>query len=364
MTYQQLLLMDYGAMKMDYQIENTKKNYLAKDNWVSKRNILNEMRANKMTLQEIRFFSIYLSKINPSDSTTRVIKFTLNDFIRLMDIDRVRIEKVKITTDSLLCKIITVPNESGGYSSFQLFKECDVYKENNNWFVKIDAHDKALPLLFDFKEKYFKYRLWNALNLTSAQQIRIYEILKQYENVGVRKISLEELKKMIGISPNKYPRFNSFREWVLDRAQIALAEKTDICFDYKTIAPKGRKVLGIEFHIYKNKRYIHKKTTLEEFIAGNNLDDNNFNNDCEEDIIDYQGYADILENEFSIPQVELLYQMAIPIISKSTTNSNEFIIKMCNYFRLLYKRLKSSPNKVKHKFAYVKKLIECDLDSR
>ena len=340
---------------------NIKKNYLSKDNWVSKRNILNEMRANKMTLQEIRFFSIYLSKINPADISTRVIKFTLDDFIKIMDIDRIRIEKVKATTDSLLCKIITVPNESGGYSSFQLFKECEVYKENNIWFVKIDAHDKALPLLFDFKEKYFKYRLWNALNLTSAQQIRIYEILKQYEKVGVRKLDLDELKKMIGIAPNKYPRFNSFREWVLDRAQVALSERTDICFEYKTIAPKGRKVLGIEFLIYKNKNYDHKKTTLEEFIAAENFNNDKFEEDAKEDIIDYKGYADILENEFTISQVELLYQMALPIINKEAVTSSEFIIKMCNYLRLLYKRLKSSPNEVKHKFAYVKKLIECDL---
>ena len=312
---------------MDYITEVIKKNYLSKDNWVSKKNILNEMRANKMTLQEIRFFSIYLSKINPRDTSTRMIKFALNDFIKIMDIERIRIEKVKMATDSLLCKIITVPNETGGYTSFQLFKECEVFKENNIWFIKIDAHDKALPLLFDLKEKYFKYRLWNALNLTSVQQIRIYELLKQYEKIGTRKLSLDELKKMIGIAPNKYPRFNSFREWVLDRAQIALAERTDICFEYKTIAPKGRKVLGLEFKIYKNKNYEHKEITLENFISDNHFEnDNSQNND-----IDYQDYADILENEFSIAQVELLYQMALPIINKEANTYDEFIIKMCNY---------------------------------
>lgn len=32
---------------------------------VQKQNILNEIRSNNLTLQELRFFSIYLSKINP-----------------------------------------------------------------------------------------------------------------------------------------------------------------------------------------------------------------------------------------------------------------------------------------------------------
>ena len=41
------------------------KNYLIK-----KRNVLNEIRANNMTMQELRFFSIYLSKINPQNINT------------------------------------------------------------------------------------------------------------------------------------------------------------------------------------------------------------------------------------------------------------------------------------------------------
>lgn len=204
------------------------------------------------------------------------------------------------------------------------------------------------------------------MNLTFPHHIRIYEILKQYEKVGVRKLELEELKKMIGVDPKQYPRFNSFRERILDTAQAALSERTDIYFEYILIRVKGRKVLGIEFIIHKNKNYSHKKTALEEFMIKDNvINDNDYNNDKDNDIIDvidYKEYADLFENEFTITQVEVLYQMAIPIINKKAiVNSNEFVIKMCNYLRLLYKRLKSSPNEVKHKFAYVKKLIECDL---
>ena len=332
--------------------------FLSKNNWVSKRNVLNEMRAKKMTLQEVRFFSIYLSKINPADISTRVLKFTVRDFAKIMDIDRVRIENIKETTDNLLCKIITVPNESGGYSSFQLFKECELYKEDNIWFVKIDAHDKALPLLFDFKEKYFKYRLWNALNLSSAQQIRIYEVLKQYESIGTRTLSLDELKEMIGISSKQYTRFNSFREWVLDRAKYALAEKTDICFEYKTVVRGGRKVVGIEFIIHKNKKHISKKTTLDEFITST---DNDLQ-ECDDsnNVIDYQGYAEMFDDIFSVKQIKLLYQLAVPVVKVRTTTANDFELEMYNYMRLLNAKLNSSPNDVKHKFAYVKKLVECD----
>ena len=31
--------------------------------------------------------------------------------------------------------------------------------------MEINASDDALPLMFDFKNRYFKYELWNALRL-------------------------------------------------------------------------------------------------------------------------------------------------------------------------------------------------------
>ena len=183
-----------------------------------------------------------------------------------------------------------------------------------------------------------------------------------------QRLELEELKKMIGVDPKQYTRFNNFKICVLDTAQAALAEHTDICFEYIPIRAKGRKVLGIEFLIHKNKNYKHKKTALEQFMIEDNVINDDYD-DYDDEIktknpIDYESYADMLENEFTIPQVEVLYQMAIPLMHKNGTATSELLaLRMYNYLRLLYKRIKSSPNEVKHKFAYAKKLIECDLES-
>ena len=117
---------------------------------IEKQNVLNEIRNNNMTLQEMRFFSIYLSKINARDISTRVVRFPLQDFQKIMDYGRMNIEQLKATTDRLLSKVVSIPNERGGYTSFQLFKECTVDRDKNNygeWYVEIDAHDKALPLM-------------------------------------------------------------------------------------------------------------------------------------------------------------------------------------------------------------------------
>ena len=126
--------------------------------WVQKRNILNELRANKLTLQEVRFFSIYLSKINPLDISTRFVRFRLEDFQKIMDFDTLNLTQLRSATNSLLGKVVNIPKENGrGYTAFQLFKKCDIYQDDfGEWYITIDAHDDALPLMFEFKDKYFK----------------------------------------------------------------------------------------------------------------------------------------------------------------------------------------------------------------
>ena len=118
---------------------------------VEKRNVLNEIRQNNMTLQQLRFFSIYLSKINARDVSTRVVRFPLSDFQKIMGIGRMNIQHFKVAVDSLLRNIIHIPNSSGGIDAFTLFKKCSLFKDDyDNWYVEINASDDALPLMFDF----------------------------------------------------------------------------------------------------------------------------------------------------------------------------------------------------------------------
>ena len=238
---------------------------------IEKRNVLNELRSNNMTIQELRFFSIYLSKINPRDLSTRTVQFPIEDFQRIMGFGKLNLAQIRASTDSLLSKIVHVPDENGrGMRAFQLFKECHIFQDKyGRWVLEIDAHDKALPLMFDFKDRYFKYELWNALALKSANQLRMYEILKQYENIGKREITVEELRELLGIAKNEYSGrtgWSDFKKYVLDSCQAALRELTDICYTYERgRTGRGGKWHTIIFHIKKNKDYVDP-LTLNEFI--------------------------------------------------------------------------------------------------
>ena len=225
---------------------------IKKANKVEKRNDLNEIRAKHMTMQQLRFFAIYLSRINARDESTRRVCFPLADFQKIMCLGKLNIRNLQAATDSLLCQIVHIPDENGGFRSFQLFKECRVFRDDGAWFVEIDAHDRALPLFFDFKEKYFIYDVGNVLRLSSPNQMRMYEILKQRQKMAQPVIiKLAELRELLGIDAAAYAEYKNFRVWVLEKAKRELAAQTDITFTYEPIRT-GHKITALAFDIKAN----------------------------------------------------------------------------------------------------------------
>lgn len=356
---------------------------------VEKRNIFNEIKLNEMSLQELRFFSIYLSKINARDLSTRVVSFSVESFRQIMEIGQAKISHLKETTDNLLCKIVSIPLEDGGYESFQLFKRCKVYRNkayNNEWWIDIDAHDQALGLLFDFKTNYFKYKLWNILRLKSVNQFRMYELLKQYENIGCKTITVSKLREYLNIEPNEYLRWERFRIKVLDSCQKALEEHTDIKYTYETIKQgQGGKITALKFFIEGNEGY-KAPLTFDEFVstslnisAKSDLSEKSqytlgycreAKEESEELFYNYKNetlssFADACEKEFNEEQMQVLYNYLIKIIPGSGdmfVDRYDFLKKHYDNMCCRDKDLKLG--KINNRFKYLSAILENEYKSR
>lgn len=342
---------------------------------IEKRNILNEVRKNNMTLQELRFFSIYLSKINARDLQTRIVRFPLTDFQKIMEFGRLNTAQLKATTDSLLGKVVSVPTERGGYKSFQLFKECTVDKDEfEQWYVEIDAHDKALPLMFDFKKEYFTYELWNALKLKSPNQLRMYELLKQYEGLGERKITLKDLRELLGITENEYPRWDNFKRRILDGSQEALRENTDLCFDYEPIK-SGRKITGVRFIIKKNSEHVDQ-LSLDDFIDQQEDAVMDEEEAAEKKAEIYEarenicvGFGDKIFDEFTIEELEELRGLAwdnveVEDLNEAVVNQMGLIyakkLAVCKYIEQKIRMVNAKGDDVKSRYGFIKGAVDED----
>ena len=337
-----------------------KKNYL-----IEKRNILNEIRSNNMTLQELRFFCIYLAKINARNVLTRVVRFPMSDFQKIMELSAINMTQLQYTADTLLGKVVGVTLEDGGgYKRFQLFKEATFFQdEHNDWCIEIDAHDQALPLMFEFKEKYFTYELWNALRLKSSNQLRMYEILKQYEKIGYRVFSIDDLKELLGLKKSDYPRYNSFKSDVLEVCRNALEKYTDIKFTYEPTGKigRGKKVYSLKFIISRNDNYV-KPLSISEFIdieEFSKADDIKVEAEFHNDRLVF--LSDACKNEFSEAEIQVLYNLIIQIIPHSVGDgSQDYQLKIYNHLKHLYDilNLQAERREIKNRFGYFKKMLE------
>lgn len=128
----------------------------------------------------------------------------------------------------------------------------------NSWFDEIGYREeegaieailnpKLKPYLLQLKEQYTAITLEYALLLRKGYSHRIYDLLKQYQQIGSRILLIEDLRLMMEIE-GKYPRYRDFRRYVLEAAQEEINTKTDISFEFKPIK-KGRKVDAIHFTI-------------------------------------------------------------------------------------------------------------------
>ena len=371
-------------------MKNTKKKdaLVSSEHWIVKSNVLNEVRNTRMTISQVRLFSIYLSKINPLDENSREVTLKLDEYTKIMQFKQTNTTRLMKAADELLELKVTYFDKDGqyngdglvGFVKCQIFKRFRLYKNaDNEWLVTIDCHDDVVKLMFDLQKYYFKYQLWNALQLTSANQQRMYEILKQYEYAGIREISLKDLREFLGIAPGQYPRWESFKTKVLNATQEALANYTDIKFTWEVTkrSGKGGKVDKIRFEIEKNNDYA-QRITLDEYLINNKsaisanepvefkrpddgvaahekTEDNYFAKEI------YPFIAEACDNEFKPAEMQVLYNMIINIVPHRA--GQKTVIQIYDYLKRKYDELKwqATRRPIKSRFGYLKKLIDVDL---
>jgi len=103
--------------------------------------------------------------------------------------------------------------------------------------------------------------------LNSVHSITLYELVKDYENAEIPKMSIQKLREIFGVT-DKYPRIYDLKKNVLNVACNELNNNENINFyvSYKLYS-KGRKYTHIKFFIQKKDKILEQ----------NNIIYNNFN---------------------------------------------------------------------------------------
>lgn len=207
------------------------------------------------SITEIRLFTIMVSWISNDDEDFKTYKIPLKDFIDTFNIKNKNIYKeLELTTDRLLKKVVKIPLEEEGKQ--KIFKTSLVssfkYNIDGTGVVEATFHPDLKPYLLRLKNRFLMYDMKNVLNISSANSIRMYELLKSFEGIRERTFYVEELKEILGVE-QKYDRYYNFKKRIIEQAQKDLFKHTDIAFTFDEIKKPWKKTVEkIRFYISTN----------------------------------------------------------------------------------------------------------------
>lgn len=113
--------------------------------------------------------------------------------------------------------------------------------------VKLRFADDVIPLLTDLQERFTQYALSHIAGLTSTYAVRLYEQLIAWRKAGKTPIiEVDELRRLLGVEPDEYPRMTDFKRWALDVAIKQVNEHSDIVAEYEQ-HKRGRTITGFTF---------------------------------------------------------------------------------------------------------------------
>lgn len=242
---------------------------------VVKGNALVQKNRFELSLTEQKTVAFICSMIKPVEVIDKAkgvpfqleYEFNIRDYCKVCGINYdsgKNYAEVKETLKRLRDRSMWLAMPDGSESLVGWLAKVNTNKKSGIAKIKID--EDLVPYLFDLKEKFTQYQLYNILAMKSAFSVRIYELMKSYAHQNSKIFDLDELKYLLMVEDVKsYDRFPSFRQKVLEIAQREINELTDINIYFEPIT-KGRKVVKVKFRI-------EQKKPMERWLAGTTAND-------------------------------------------------------------------------------------------
>ena len=220
---------------------------------VQKSTPLQSLTQTDLTLPELKLLDVYLSRIDSHDPEKRTVHIEKGELERVLGVTRILKDDLDTRLRHLF-QIVEVKDETKrkGFKLVSLFEEADAEPDENGlWTITLTCTPSAREYVFNIENLgYLRYRLRNIVELKSRYSYILFMYLEN--NRDFRKsweVSLNELKERLGCtSTTTYNKFKYFNDLILKKCHQEINEKTDCKFDYEPVK-RGRVIVAIRFTI-------------------------------------------------------------------------------------------------------------------
>jgi plasmid replication initiation protein len=211
---------------------------------------LQSLTQTDLTLPELKILDVYLSRIDSHDPEKRTVQIEKGELERVLRVTRILKDDLDKRLRHLFQAVeVKDKTKRKGFKIISLFEEADAEPDENDlWTITLTCTLPAREYIFNIENLgYLRYRLKNIIELKSRYSYILFMYLEN--NRGFRnswEIKLDDLKELLKCNAETYKTFFRFNGLVLSKCHQEINEKTDCKFDYEPIK-RGRAIVAIRF---------------------------------------------------------------------------------------------------------------------
>lgn len=204
----------------------------------------------RLTLQEKRLILWLIKEIGREDTDFKKYKLTITEFSQMMELNpKTQYKEMKKVTKALIIRPIEIDNPETK-ETMQMSWLCFARWEPKKGICSLEFHPELKPYLLQLKSHFTKIGFADFLGLKSVYSVRIFELLAQYELIGKRRTSIENIRSWCSIGRDEYQLYAHLKSRVINKSKTEINTKTDYEVDYTEIK-ESRKVIALEWTIKK-----------------------------------------------------------------------------------------------------------------
>jgi plasmid replication initiation protein len=224
-----------------------------------------------LTLQGNRFLAFAISLLDrrqtPEIGQAIELEIPVMEFANAFELDQKNAyREIQTLADQLQRKIITLqPDQTldGSRVKIGLISKQKYHDGEGRVWFRFD--EDLVPHILGLKDHFTKYRIKDVYQFSRTSSWRLYELLKQYKDIGKREIEIDDLKTKLRIT-GKYDRISNLKNWVLKPSIEEINSTSDIKVQYDQ-EKRGRRVVSFVFYITKNEETMTRREKIRDKLS-------------------------------------------------------------------------------------------------
>ena len=128
------------------------------------------------------------------------------------------------------------------------------YHEGEGW-VELGFSPEMTPHLALLRREFTSYKLKHTSALRSVYSWRLFELMVQFKDTGLLRLSVEDFCHAMEVSPTARGNFGELTRRVIEPAVKELIDKNGLLIQWKGTKPGGRRIQGLEFMFKDNPQH-------------------------------------------------------------------------------------------------------------